>query len=280
MALLVLCSSCNTASDRYYLGKQSKLLGFAGADHILAEKKADSLQIWYITDDLNAGYFERCPSEMLPLRPTKSEHFTIKEIQKDKLVVNEMNLYRVSDLKNYYRLRNEVGANSIESGFEDSIRSILQVKAQAIALINKIRDNDQKAKFVSNTHCDSFPQKYRQYLQSNLVRVRAEADAEKAFYTKLINGKIKIDSTSFEKFISSYDNGFYDQRAFYYFIKQKPELFFLQINVSIVEQDVCYCPECFSKDELDTMYCGLKPLRQQNPGKLWMFERQGDLRCQ
>jgi hypothetical protein len=280
LIILFFWTSCSKTSDKYFIGKQSKLLGFAGADYILAEKKGDSLQVWFITDDINAGYFERFDSETLAYKLGEGKHFSIKKITNDKIVGTQMSLHKVSDLQDYLRLRNEVAANKIESQFNDSIKDILQVKSESILFTHKICDQDKKSKLVSNTDCDTFPFKYRQYLQSNLQNVRLEAITKNKFYANIIDGKVLLDSIQFEKFINNYSNGFYDRQIFYQFIKRKPELFFLQINLSTVEPDVCYCPECFTKEELDEMYCKLKPLRQKNPSKLWMFERHGDLKCQ
>ena len=280
LLLLIFCVSCNAVSDKYFIGKKSKLLGLAGADYILAEKKGDSLQVWFITDDINAGYFERYDNETLPYKTVKGKNFSIEKITNSKIVGAEMSLHKVSDLNNYFKLRNEVVSNTIESQFNDSIKNILQVKYESILFTHKISDDEKKSELVSNSHCDSFPKKYRQYLQSNLENVKLEAVTKRKLYTNLINGQVPIDSIEFEKFISNYSNGFYDRQIFLHFIKQKPELFFLQINLSSVEPDVCYCPECFKKEELDEMYCKLKPLRHKNPNKLWMFERHGNLTCQ
>jgi hypothetical protein len=191
-----------------------------------------------------------------------------------------MNLHGVSDLKTYFKLRNEVEANKIESDFDDSIKRILQVKYESILFTHKVSDTKTKSELTHNLHCDSFPERYRQYLQSNLENVKSEAESKKKYYSDILNGKVQLDSTEFEKFIGNYDHGYYDRLIFYCFIRNRPELFFLQINLNTVEPDVCYCDGCFTKEQLDEMYCALKPLRNKNPNKLWMFERYGNLKCQ
>ena len=102
---------------------------------------------------------------------------------------------------------------------------------------------------------------------------------KKDLYHKAVDGKVPLDSTTFNNFISNYNHSYYDQKLLYHFITNKPELFFLEINLFAVEQDVAFCSECFTKEDLDEMYCKLKPFKSKDPHKLWMFERLREYKC-
>ena len=234
------------------------------------------MQLWYLADNINSG-FSLKNTQTLPFDITSGGTFDIQNINGNNIVVNGMTMRRVHNLKRYFKLRNEITAMPLESGYEDSVRKILDMKTQTIALLPV--PDDTKDKLVSTLHCDSFAKQYQGYLQSKLQLTKAEVSAKKDLYHKAVDGKVPLDSTTFNNFISNYNHSYYDQKLLYHFITNKPELFFLEINLFAVEQDVAFCSACFTKEELDEMYCKLKPFKSKDPRKLWMFERLREYKC-
>lgn len=286
---LAVFASCSHDESNYLVG--SKKYWFRPDVYIIGEIVSDSIRLQKVVDDNWAcGCFTRRSSETLPLRTGEGKRYKITEVRKGSIHVIskdsrdlELILKQGKD-RRYHQLRNEAIKIELEAAYEDSVRRILQTKITHHFFLSKYLQFPYKfpevKKMIGGLNSQEFSVEYVNYLDQRLSEARQEAAARKQNYDSLIAGKINVDSSYYQKFVKEYNHGYHDRRSLYLLLTQHPQLFYTA-QPGEFEYDVCYCSECFAKEEVQEMYCKVKSFERLSRARnaLWLFEHRGDLHC-
>ncbi len=277
--LILLCQISCVNQNRYYMAKQGD---FFNTYYTLAERFQDSVRIWYIRENINAGFWEEVESEKIPLQPGTYKNIQVLTIEEKLIKTDKMVLRPAKDLQRFHYLRNQISAINIRKQFHDSV-SLALGNRKILFNLAHLADGqyDDVRKMALSFHSDSFPNEYKKHLEQKLEEIRQNLDQKKKYYFDLLTGKISLNESSFQQFMDVYDYTYYDRQILYYFITKKPELYFGELNLNLIESDISFCEDCFTKKELKDMYCSLIPFRnEENKHRFWIFERRGDLSCE
>lgn len=286
---LVVFISCSHDESNYFVS--SKKYWFRPDIYIIGEVVSDSIRLQKVVDDHWAcGCFGARASETLPLREGEGNRFKITGVKNGSIHViskdsydHEFTLEPGRDHL-YHKVRNEALKIELEAQYEDSVRRILQTEITHHIFLGKYLMFPYKLpevkKMMRSLNSQAFAVEYTKYLDQKLWEAREEAAARKENYESLMAGKIRVDSTYYQKFAKDYNHGYYDRRSLYFLLTQHPQLFYTA-NPTEFEHEVCYCNECFTKEEVQEMYCKVKPFERlsRTRNALWLFEHRGDLHC-
>jgi hypothetical protein len=273
--------TCSNSNEEYFVGQNTNLLGLAGTHYVLGQVKSDSIRLWILGDDVACGCYFGGASETIPLREYTGMKFTIKELNDDKItIIHDKETFTLKKrAKLFHELRNELTVIKVNSSYEDSIKNILQVRNLSNQFLPGIQPREVR-RLVESLDSKVFESEYARYLDKQLVDIKIKARKKKKNYELLTTNQITIDSTYFKVFLSDYSHSYYDQKSVHYILTTKPELFYT-IEQKVLDSDICCCETCFTQDELEEMYCMIKPLsyKKRFESELWPFERHGNLKC-
>ena len=226
--LYLLLQLQSIAQTEYYLGKTTNKKNNHTTDYTIAERKNDSLKIWYLSIYKKEGiwFSRRFEDEKIIFLPTVGKNFTILKISKKIIYGSGIYLNKTEKTKNIFKLINTLNRKEIDNQFLDSVKKILQIESRNVILGNTKENTEINDSLLNNSPIDSFELNYKKYSFSQLLSVRVEMQEKKTFYEALVNGNYKLDSITFIKFIDKYKGSYYDRKSFYHFILTAQNYFF------------------------------------------------------
>jgi hypothetical protein len=278
LSILISFTTLAQKPTAYFMAKQPKVIVlYSNIYYILAEKRGDSLQIWYGrkgTEDSDIStYYE---TETLLCAPGKGKHFDIKKITKNRIVGTKFVLHKVQNFKKYSVVKNSIVAVEINEQYKDSVIKIRKINFGKSYYANN-GNSDSLKKLINTLDFETFPLIYKAYVFANIKSVYEDVFEKQKLYEKLQNGTVVADSLLFKKFINNYQRGDVDHKILVYILVNKPELFYLRkMNVNnILTDEMVYCNDCFTAAEKTAMYNSLLPWRDKCPDIFWMFDQKG-----
>jgi hypothetical protein len=280
-SLLSILISFTTLAQKptvYFMAKHPKVIVLnSNIYYVLAEKRGDSLQIWYGrkgTEDSDIG--TNYETETLLCEPGKGKHFDIKKITKNRITGTKVVLHKVQSFKKYSVVKNSIVAGEINEQYKNSVIKIRKINFEKSYYANK-GSWDSLQKLINTLDFETFPSIYKAYIFANMKSVYDDVGEKQKLYQNLQNGTVVADSLLFKKFINNYQRGEIDHKILVYILVHKPELFYLRkMNVdNILSDEMVYCDSCFTTAEKTAMYNSLLPWRDKCPDIFWMFDQKG-----
>jgi hypothetical protein len=302
LLLLISGFSCKCFSQEYYLGRKKEgVLFFRTFYYVLAEKKSDSIHFTFLRDHYvhllgKSNYdttvlFAKCQGTDFAITKAGKRSIKCRYLANHRFINEKLKRLRVE--RKYHRLLNLINAKIIyaNSPYHDSLSN---------ALLNQVRNYNRMPwecriyewrNINLEMHSDSFPAVYTFEMEKCMREAVRNANKisliKKAFYDSLSMGLLPCDPDNYQRMLDQYHSTYFDSRTFLLMTKTNPELFYLNYNNNPLSQNgqvfscVAHGIGCFTRAELDEMYCRLKPFRDRDKdGRLWMYERHGDLKCQ